>query len=108
MMMLNFGIKIVPFIEVAYQTLVASLLVKCRDRNYKSDTKYWQKCIRLWYYLILISVSHEQIFSVLILKMRFVISISIDYQCIFDTPRLILFGDLVALNKTLVLLLKTY
>ena len=31
MMMLNFGIKIVPFIEVAYQTLVASLLVKFRD-----------------------------------------------------------------------------
>lgn len=34
--------------------------------------------------------------------------ISIDYQCIFDTLKLILFGDLVALNKTLVFLLKTY
>ena len=96
------------FFEVAYQTLVASLLVKCRDRNYKSDTKYWQKCIRFWYHPILTSVSHEQIFSVLILKMRFVMPISIDYQCIFDTLKLILFGDLVALNKTLVFLLKTY
>ena len=33
--------------------------------------------------------------------------ISIDYQCIFDTLKLILFGGLVALNKTLVFLLKT-